>query len=106
MAERGVSTAGGRLHFFEQTEIADFHVAFFVEQQIVRLEVAVQNAATVGVLQSFQRLAKPAEAAFRRRRPVPLDPAAQVAAGQIFHRHPVERFVGAGAPRLARWKDS
>jgi hypothetical protein len=41
---------GSGLYLLEQAEIADLHVALVVQQQIMRLEVAVQHAAPVSVL--------------------------------------------------------
>src|SRR6516225_430955 len=97
--------AGALLDLFEKTEIADFQVPFGSDEEVVGLDIPMQDRTPMGILQSLQRLAKPTQTEIELWRPLPRQPASQVASRHVFHGHPTEHAVarirrGAGCKDL------
>ena len=71
-----------RLH---QSQVGDLHQSLLVEQQVVRLDVAVDHAAVVRVLQPAGRLEDVADRGFRVELPLAADEVGQRPAGNVLH---------------------
>jgi hypothetical protein len=78
----------------EQPEVANFQMPLAGQQEIVRLQVAVNDRMPVSVVQPFQRLPEPAQGQLGGCDAVLLEPVPQVAAGHVFHGHPAQGAAG------------
>src|SRR5437773_2656522 len=67
------------------SEISDECVLVFIEENVVRLDVAVHQSASVGVIESRRDLGRDAGGSFRRKRAMPANAITQRAARQVWH---------------------
>src|SRR6266496_5818058 len=67
------------------SEIGDECVLVFIEENVVRLDVAVHQSTSVGVIESRSDLRSDAGGSFRRKRAMPANAITQCAARQVRH---------------------
>ena len=69
---------------FHQPKIRNLYISLAIEQQVGRLDIAVDDAQTMGVIQGLTDLRKDTQHLLSRERPIP-DPLRQVDALHILH---------------------